>query len=73
MGDRIIEIDGQDFSQKTLAQATLALSAAVPLMRLTVMRQIEDDGEGGVLDWKLGGYYTRGGWKLVIIDALGSN
>ena len=72
MGDRIIEIDGQDFSQKTLAQATLALSAAVPLMRLTVMRQIEDDGEGGVLDWKLGGYctrggyYTRGGWKLVI-------
>ena len=66
MGDRIIEIDGQDFSQKTLAQATLALSAAVPLMRLTVMRQIEDDGEGDVLDWKLGGYYTRGGWKLVI-------
>ena len=53
MGDRIIEIDGQDFSQKTLAQATLALSAAVPLMRLTVMRQIEDDGEGDVLDWKL--------------------
>ena len=66
MGDRIIEIDGQDFSQKTLAQATLALSAAVPLMRLTVMRQIEDDGEGGVLDRKLGGYCTRGGWKLVI-------
>ena len=53
VGDRIIEIDGQDFSQKTLAQATLALSAAVPLMRLTVMRQIEDDGEGDVLDWKL--------------------
>ena len=66
MGDRIIEIDGQDFSQKTLAQATLALSAAVPLMRLTVMRQIEDDGEGGVLDVKLGGYCTRGSWKLVI-------
>ena len=59
MGDRIIEIDGQDFSQKTLAQATLALSAAVPLMRLTVMRQIEDDGEGDVLDWKLVILVTR--------------
>ena len=48
IGDRIIEIDGQDFSQKTLAQATLALSAAVPLIRLTVMRQIEEDGERDV-------------------------
>ena len=48
VGDRIIEIDGQDFSQKTLAQATLALSAAVPLIRLTVMRQIEEDGERDV-------------------------
>ena len=39
MGDRILGIDGQDFTQKTLAQATLAMSATIPLMRLTVARE----------------------------------
>jgi len=37
-GDRILEIDGCDVTQKTLAQATLAMSAPVPLMKLTVYR-----------------------------------
>lgn len=44
-GDRIIEIDGQDFSQKTLAQATLALSSAQPLLKLTILRESVEDGK----------------------------
>ena len=44
-GDRIIEVDGQDFSQKTLAQATLALSSAQPLLKLTVLRESIEDGK----------------------------
>ena len=45
VGDRIIGIDGQDFTQKTLAQATLALSSTQPLLKLTVMRETVEDGE----------------------------
>ncbi len=39
VGDRIVEIDGSDCTQKTLAQVTLAMSAPMPLMRLTVHRE----------------------------------
>lgn len=39
VGDRILEIDDNDVTQKSLAQVTLAMSAPVPLMRLTVYRE----------------------------------
>ena len=47
IGDRIIEIDDQDFTQKTLAQALLALSATTPLMSLKVIREPADEGKHG--------------------------
>ncbi len=46
IGDKILEIDGQDFTQKSLAQAMLALSSSTPLLRLTVYRDTLDEGEG---------------------------
>ncbi len=45
IGDKILEIEGQDFTQKSLAQAMLALSASTPLLRLTVYRDSLEDGE----------------------------
>ena len=45
IGDRILAIDGEDFTQKTLAQASLALCAPLPLMKLTVLRESFEDGE----------------------------
>ncbi len=39
IGDRILEIDGNDVTQSTLAQATLALSALVPIIKVSVYRE----------------------------------
>lgn len=44
IGDRILEINGEDFSSRTLAEAMLALGGVVPLMRLTIYRECLDEG-----------------------------
>ena len=45
IGDRILEINDEDFANRTLAEATLALGGVVPLMRLTIYRECMDEGE----------------------------
>ena len=44
VGDRILEINDKDFTNRTLAEATLALGGVVPLMRLTVLREPINEG-----------------------------
>ena len=41
-GDRIVAIDDDDITGRSLAEATLLLSTPVPLMRLSVVR---DEGK----------------------------
>ena len=49
IGDRILEINDEDFSNRTLAEATLALSAVVPLMKLVILREYFEEGESDSL------------------------
>lgn len=44
IGDRILEINGEDYASRTLAEAMLALGGVVPLMRLTIYRDCLDEG-----------------------------
>jgi hypothetical protein len=46
IGDRILEINGEDFANRSLAEATLALGGVVPLMKLAIYRECLDEGEG---------------------------
>lgn len=43
-GDIIVQIDRQELSHMTLAQATLALGTSSPLLRLAVYRPAVEDG-----------------------------
>ena len=43
-GDIIVQIDRQELSHMTLAQATLALGTTSPLLRLSVYRPAMEDG-----------------------------
>lgn len=45
IGDRILEINDENFTNRTLAEATLALSGVVPLIRLAVLREYLDECE----------------------------
>jgi len=43
LGDRIVEINDVDITQKTFAQACLALGGTTPLLKLVVYRQSVDE------------------------------
>ena len=43
IGDRILEINEVDITQKTFAQACLALGGTTPLLKLVVFRQSVDE------------------------------
>jgi len=43
VGDRILEINEVDITQKTFAQACLALGGTTPLLKLVIFRQSIDE------------------------------
>ena len=46
-----LQIDNHDYSQKSLAEARLALSMNIPLIRLTVLRRHQDYGKLHMYIW----------------------
>ena len=49
-GDIIMQIDRQELSHMSLAQATLALSTSSPLLTLTVYRPAMEDGKSCIAE-----------------------
>jgi len=45
IGDKILEINDEDIMTRSLAEASLALGAVVPLIRITVYRDFLDESE----------------------------
>ena len=60
-GDQILSVNGMDCTHVALSQVNLALSAPSPVTTITVLREVQDEGEwvvrvggeggGGMVGW----------------------
>ena len=71
VGDIILQIDRQDVSQMTLAQATLALSSTSPLLRLSVYRPGLEESEWRGREGEEGGFICFAvGLRLIHVHCI---